>query len=44
LAEIRAGLREHLKTSPLIDEAGFTRHLETLYREVWKKWCSEGGA
>lgn len=39
LAEIRAGLREHLVTSPLIDEVGFTRNLENLYREIWGKWC-----
>lgn len=40
LAEIRAGLRTHLATSPLTDELAFTRNLETLYREVWVKWCS----
>jgi len=39
LAEIRAGLRAHVAASPLIDEAGFTRNLESLYREVWGKWC-----
>jgi predicted O-linked N-acetylglucosamine transferase (SPINDLY family) len=39
LAEIRAGLREHIRTSPLVDEAGFTRNLENLYRDVWGKWC-----
>ena len=40
LAEIRAGLRAHVAASPLIDEVGFTRNLENLYREVWGKWCS----
>ena len=40
LAEIRAGLRDHLGTTPLIDEVGFTRNLENLYREIWEKWCS----
>jgi predicted O-linked N-acetylglucosamine transferase (SPINDLY family) len=39
LVEIRAGLREHLRASPLVDEAGFTRNLEALYRDVWGKWC-----
>jgi len=39
LAEIRAGLRAHVVASPLIDEVGFTRNLEALYREVWGKWC-----
>jgi predicted O-linked N-acetylglucosamine transferase (SPINDLY family) len=40
LAEIRAELRAHVATSPLIDEAGFSRNLERLYREIWVKWCS----
>ena len=39
LAEIRTGLRAHVATSPLIDEIGFTRNLESLYRDVWGKWC-----
>jgi len=39
LAEIRGGLRAHLAASPLTDEAGFTRNLENLYREIWGKWC-----
>jgi predicted O-linked N-acetylglucosamine transferase (SPINDLY family) len=39
LAEIHAGLRAHVAASPLIDEVGFTRNLENLYREVWRKWC-----
>ena len=40
LAEIRAGLRAKVAASPLVDEAGFTRNLEKLYREIWSKWCS----
>jgi predicted O-linked N-acetylglucosamine transferase (SPINDLY family) len=40
LAEIRAGLRAHVAASPLIDEVGFTRNLETLYRDVWGTWCN----
>ena len=39
LAEIRAGLRAHVAGSALIDEVGFTRNIETLYREVWGEWC-----
>jgi predicted O-linked N-acetylglucosamine transferase (SPINDLY family) len=44
LAEIRAGLRAHLHTSPLVDEVGFTRNLENLYRDTWGKWCSAEGS
>jgi protein O-GlcNAc transferase len=40
LDEIRASLRERLRASPLADEVAFTRHLENLYREVWKTWCA----
>ncbi len=40
LKTLRAGMRERLVASPLRDEAGFTRNLETAYREMWRKWCS----
>lgn len=39
LAELRAGLRGHVAGSPLTDEVKFTRDLENLYRDVWRKWC-----
>lgn len=39
LANIRAGLRDHLKFTPLLDQQGFTRNLESLYREAWTQWC-----
>ncbi len=42
LAEIRAGMRERLKNSPLLDGAGYTRNLESVYRDVWRKWCATG--
>lgn len=36
LAELRAGLRNRLERSPLMDGAGFTRQLEELYRQMWR--------
>lgn len=42
LAELRAGLRERMKASPLMDEVGFTRGLEAVYREIWRAWCRGG--
>mgnify|MGYP006171227357 CR=1 FL=1 len=26
----------------LMDEAGFTKDLETLYRQMWRQYCSQG--
>jgi len=40
LKTLRTGMRERLAASPLRDEAGFTRNLETAYREMWRKWCA----
>ena len=39
LAGYRAGLREKMAASPLLDFAGFTRNLEAAYREMWQRWC-----
>lgn len=36
LAELRAGLRNRLERSILMDGAGFTRQLEDLYRQMWR--------
>jgi len=40
LANIRAGLREHLQGTPLLDQPSFARSLESLYREAWRAWCA----
>ena len=40
LAKLRAGLREQMADSPLVDFAGFTRNLETAYRQMWTDWCA----
>jgi predicted O-linked N-acetylglucosamine transferase (SPINDLY family) len=34
-AALRAGLRERMRASLLVDEAGFTRELERCYQVVW---------
>jgi predicted O-linked N-acetylglucosamine transferase (SPINDLY family) len=34
-AALRAGLRERMRASSLVDETGFTRELERCYRAVW---------
>jgi predicted O-linked N-acetylglucosamine transferase (SPINDLY family) len=41
LSELRAGMRERLRGSALLDEAGFVRGLEAAYRRMWEKWCAK---
>jgi predicted O-linked N-acetylglucosamine transferase (SPINDLY family) len=40
LSALRAGMRERMRGSPLMDEAGFARGVEATYREMWQKFCS----
>jgi len=42
LAAIRSGLRAELQASPLMDNAGFTRELEDLYRQAWEQRSGGG--
>jgi predicted O-linked N-acetylglucosamine transferase (SPINDLY family) len=42
LGNLRATLRARLQASPLMDEAGFTRDLESLYRQMWRTYCTQG--
>ncbi len=44
LAQLRATLRERLRASPLLDAQGFTRDLEALYRDAWRRWCTRSTA
>lgn len=41
LSELRLGLRQILRDSPLMDAAAFARDLEALYRDAWRDWCGE---
>ena len=42
LANIRAGMRDRINSSPLVDGARYTRNLEAAYRAVWRDWCASG--
>ncbi|MCX7932893.1 MAG: hypothetical protein N2588_10155, partial [Rhodovarius sp.] len=44
LAALRAGLRERLSTSPLMDAPRFGRHLAQALRLAWHQRCREAGA
>jgi protein O-GlcNAc transferase len=41
LGAIRAGMRQRLNDSPLLDAKTYTRNLESAYRAVWRRWCAE---
>jgi protein O-GlcNAc transferase len=41
LAELRAGLRENVRRSPLCDAPRFGRALGEALRHAWRTWCVE---
>ncbi len=43
LGQLRRSLRARMEASPLMDEAGFVRDMEALYRQMWRTWCAKLG-
>jgi predicted O-linked N-acetylglucosamine transferase (SPINDLY family) len=42
LRRLRAGLRQRLQESPLMDAGRFARGIEATYRRIWQRWCAGG--
>jgi protein O-GlcNAc transferase len=40
LADLRAGLRDRMRNSPLLDARQLARDVEAGYRRMWQTWCS----
>ncbi len=43
LPELRSSLRRDVLSSPVMDGASFARDFEAACRDMWKRWCAEGG-
>ena len=41
LSELRRTLRARLQQSPLMDSSRFARNLESVYRDVWRRFCAK---
>ncbi len=41
LADLRSGLRERLRSSPLCDGPAYARSMEAAYRSMWRRWCRQ---
>ena len=44
LAEVRAGLRERMRGSAVMDVKGFARDIEGALRGMWRNWCAGGNS
>lgn len=43
LAHLRETLRERMQKSPLMDAGRFAKSIESAYRTMWRKWCTDVG-
>jgi protein O-GlcNAc transferase len=41
LVQLRQQLRAQMKDSPLCDEVGFARQMESTYRQMWQHYCTQ---
>lgn len=40
IPELRSNVRRAVVSSPLMDDTGMARALETAYRDMWERWCA----
>ena len=38
------GMRERMRASSVMDEAGFAVDVETIYLKIWRDWCKNVGS
>ncbi len=43
LKTLRQSMQNRMKNSPLMDAVRFARDIESVYKSIWKKWCSDVG-
>lgn len=41
IPDARINLRNAMQASPLMDEVGLVRSVESAFRQMWRKWCSD---
>jgi predicted O-linked N-acetylglucosamine transferase (SPINDLY family) len=41
LNELRSTMRQRLQASPLMDGPRFARSMESAFRTMWQRWCSQ---
>jgi predicted O-linked N-acetylglucosamine transferase (SPINDLY family) len=41
LAALRAGMRQRMLASPLMDRNQYAADVEEAYRRMWKSWCGQ---
>jgi predicted O-linked N-acetylglucosamine transferase (SPINDLY family) len=42
LERLRSTMRDRMRNSPLMDPSPFAASMESIYRQVWREWCSNG--
>jgi protein O-GlcNAc transferase len=39
LADLRRTMRHRMRQSPLMDANRFARNMESVFRQIWRRWC-----